>query len=74
MQCPYCPEYSIMRFNEYNVPINQKYIGWRTALLKCIFAGAVTEEQAMEAFGPAYGPRAGFYREQLYKWRNRVQQ
>lgn len=72
MQCPYCPEYSVMRFNEYNVPVNQKYIGWRTALLKCIFAGAVTEEQALEAFGPALGRASVFYREELFKFRNRI--
>jgi hypothetical protein len=65
LQDPCGPEYSIMRFNEYNVPTNEKYRGWRTALLTLILTGVVTEEEAERSFGPAIGEAACFYREQL---------
>jgi hypothetical protein len=65
LQYPYAPEYSIMRFNEYDVPTEERYRGWRTTLLVLIVAGVITEEEAVKAFGPAMGPASEFYREQL---------
>lgn len=65
IQYPYAPEYSIMRFNQYDVPTKEKWRGWRTTLLVLIVAGIVTEDEAMKAFGPALGPASEFYREQL---------
>lgn len=65
LQYPYGPEYSLMRFNQYDVPTEERYRGWRTALLVLIVAQVVTEEEALKAFGPAIGPASEFYREQL---------
>jgi hypothetical protein len=65
LQYPYGPEYSLMRFNHYDVPTEERYRGWRTVLLALIVTGVVTEKEAEEAFGPAVGPASEFYREQL---------
>ena len=65
LQYPYGPEYSLMRFNDYNVPTNERYRGWRTALLALIVAGVLTEGEADRAFGPAVGAASVFYRQQL---------
>ena len=69
LQYPYGPEFSIMRFNEYNVPTEEKYRGWRTALLALIVADVITEGEAERAFGPALGEAAHFYRIQLQTYR-----
>jgi hypothetical protein len=65
LQYPYGPEYSIMRFNEYDVPKEERFRGWRTVLLCLIVSDVITEEEAEKAFGPALGPAGEFYREQL---------
>jgi hypothetical protein len=65
LQYPYAPEYSIMRFNEYDVPLEERFRGWRTTLLVLIVAQVITEKEAEQAFGPAIGPASEFYREQL---------
>lgn len=59
------PEYSVMRFNGYEVPTNEKFRGWRTALLTLISAGVVSKGQALRAFGEASGEVADFYLKQL---------
>lgn len=64
LQYPYGPEFSIMRFNQYNVPTEEKYRGWRTALLVLIQTDVITEREALKAFGPAEGEAAHFYRQQ----------
>jgi hypothetical protein len=71
LQYPFGPEYSIMNFNKFNVPTQEKYRGWRTALLALIVKGAITEEEAERAFGPAVSPAAEFYLKSLYEFRNR---
>jgi hypothetical protein len=70
LQYPYGPEYSIMRFDEYNVPTKEKYRGWRTALLSLILAGVLTEAEADACFGKASGVASEFYREQLFAFRS----
>lgn len=65
LQYPYGPEYSVMRFNEYNVPTNERYRGWRTALLALIISRVLTEDEVHKAFGPATGEAAVFYLQQL---------
>lgn len=69
LQYPYGPEYSLMRFDEYNVPTNERFRGWRTVLLTLILNDIITEAQADKAFGPAYGPASLFYRQQLFDHR-----
>jgi len=66
LQYPYAPEYSIMRFDDHNVPTNERYRGWRTTLLTLICADVITEPEAEKAFGPALGPAGEFYRQQLF--------
>jgi hypothetical protein len=66
------PEWSVMRFNVYNVPTNEKYRGWRTALLHLIIANVITEEEADRAFGkPILNAASEFYRQQLQLNRQR---
>jgi hypothetical protein len=65
LQYPCGPEYTVMRFNDYNVPTTEKYRGWRTALLALIMENVITEEEADRAFGPPLGEAASFYRQQL---------
>lgn len=69
LQYPYSPEWSVMRFDEYDVPQGEKYRGWRTVLLVLITVGVLTVEEAHKAFGDPVGPASLFYREQLSKHR-----
>jgi hypothetical protein len=46
------PEWSVLRFNDYDVPTSEKYRGWRTAMLALIKAGVLTEREVNNAFGP----------------------
>lgn len=65
LQYPCGPEWMVMRFNEYGVPTNAKYLGWRTALLSMITLGVLSEKEAHKAFPLGEGPAAHWYREQL---------
>lgn len=65
------PEYSIMRFDEYGVPLDERRRGWRTCLLQLILKDALTEEKADKAFGKASGPASGRYLSMLYGFRHR---
>ena len=65
------PEYSILRVDIHQVPLNEKYRGWRTVLLRAICSGVITEQQAHEEFGEALGMASRRYRQQLFSWRNR---
>jgi hypothetical protein len=53
------------------LPLNEKWRGWRTVVLRLILKGFITEQQADKVFGPATGPAARRYREQLFEFRNR---
>lgn len=53
VQAGFCPELSIMRFDEHGVPTVEKYRGWRTCLLQLILKGIISEEKAVEVFGKA---------------------
>jgi len=70
LQYPYSQEWSVMRFDKYNVPTKEKFRGWRTALLVLIIAGVLTEEEAHRAFGPGTGDASEFYQMQLQVQRN----
>lgn len=64
------PEWSLMHFNEYDVPVTERYRGWRTALLMLITKGVITEEEADRAFGaPVLNKASELYREQLQDYR-----
>ena len=65
-------EYSVLHVDpRTGLPLNEKWRGWRTVLLRLIQQGHLTEQQALELFGPALGAPARRYNEQLYYWRNR---
>lgn len=67
LQVPVGPEWSVMRFDEYGVPTNEKFHGWRTALLALITKGVITKTQAHKAFGKPKGEASTFYRQQLFE-------
>jgi hypothetical protein len=61
----------VPRFDEYGVPKNAKYLGWRTALLSMIDLHVITAKEAHTAFPLSEGPAGAWYREQLFRIRNR---
>ena len=59
-----------MRFDEFDVPTSERYRGWRTALLRLIQEGVLSEAEVDRAFGPvAMGDVSLLYREQLEDYR-----
>lgn len=65
-------EYSVIRLDSHQLPINEKQRGWRTVLLRLITGSFISEEDAHAEFGePHSGPISRRYREQLYYFRNR---
>lgn len=70
LQYPYAQEYSLMRFNDYNIPTKERFRGWRTTLLVLITAGVITEAEALKAFGVPLGPASEYYQLQLQVVRN----
>lgn len=70
VQAGYMPEYSIVRFDQYGVPLDEKYRGWRTVLLQLIIKGIITEGTANTIFGKAYGPASSRYLSTLKSLRN----
>jgi hypothetical protein len=61
-----------MRFKEYDVPVDEKYRGWRTAMLHLILAGVLTEDEVNRAFGPVVDNDASwFYCQTLADFRRR---
>lgn len=72
LQYPCGPEWSVMYFNEWNVPTTEQYRGWRTALLQMILKDIITEEEVDRAFGPVVlNPASELYRQQLQSHRAR---
>lgn len=70
LQVPCGPEWTLMRFDEYDVPTNERFHGWRTAVLALIQRRVITEQQAEKAFGKVVENEASsFYREQLQQFR-----
>lgn len=67
------PEYSLWRFDEYGVQLDERRRGWRTVLLQLIMKGALTEENANRVFGEPMGPASGRSLALLYAFRNRNQ-
>jgi hypothetical protein len=70
LQYPKSPEWSVMRFNELDVPTCEKYRGWRTALLKMMMDEVITEEEVNKAFGaPVVNAASELYYIQLEELR-----
>jgi hypothetical protein len=75
LQFPYSPEWSLMHFDMFDVPIRERYRGWRTALLHLLLAGVLTEDEVDRAFGPvSLSSVSLFYRKMLYDKRRRLGQ
>lgn len=71
LQYPYAPEWSLMRFDMFDVPVCEKYRGWRTALLHLILADVLSEDEVNRAFGHVpLNAASELYREALYNKRN----
>jgi hypothetical protein len=70
LQWPAMTEWMVMHFDEYGVPTEAKYIGWRTALLTMIRAKVISEAEAHTAFPVGTGEVANWYLEQLYMLRS----
>jgi hypothetical protein len=71
VQRGFMPELSIVRFDDHNIPINERFRGWRTATLQLILKGILTEEQADETFGrPKFSPAFSRYHQILRSFRN----
>lgn len=51
VQSGFCPELSIMSFDQHGVPLAERLRGWRTALLQLILKGMITERAASKFFG-----------------------
>jgi hypothetical protein len=71
VQVGFMHEFSSMHFDARDLPLNEKWRGWRTVNLRLIQLGLMTEEQENEIFGKATGEAARRHNEQLYAWRNR---
>lgn len=70
LQYPMGPEWTVMRFDQWNVPIAELYRGWRTALLQMMLKNIITEEEVDRAFGPVVlNPASELYRQQLQSHR-----
>ena len=71
LQVPLGPEWTVMGFDEYDVPTAPRYLGWRSAVLTLIRQRVITEKEAEKAFGKVVENEASsFYRQQLTEWRN----
>lgn len=70
LQWPEMTEWMVMRFDQFGVPVNPRFLGWRTALLTMIRGNAITEAEAHQVFPVKSGPAAAWYLEQLYRFRN----
>jgi hypothetical protein len=72
LQYPYGPEWSLLHFNEFDVPICERYRGWRTAMLAMIEANVLTEDEVNRAFGPpSLNTASLLYRERVQTHRKR---
>lgn len=72
VQAGYMPEYSVLRFDEHRLPVNEKFRGWRTVLLRLILGGFISENDAHRVFGPPpINAASRRYRHQLWEFRNR---
>ena len=69
------PEWSLMHFDQFDVPVAERYRGWRTALMVLITNGVLTEEEVERAFGPVVLNEASeLYRQTLQSHRERKAQ
>ena len=71
VQVGFMPELSVMKFDDHGIPLDEKFRGWRTALLQLILKSAISEEKADEVFGsPDTTPAFHRYNSTLQMFRN----
>lgn len=72
IQYPWMPEWSVIRLDEHQLPVNYKNKGWRTVNLQIIREHILNEEQVDRQFGAvaALDNNGALYRKQLYNIRN----
>jgi hypothetical protein len=61
VQGGYMPEFSIMRFDDHGVPLDEAFRGWRTVLMQLSLKKLISERKINEVFGPARGPASTRY-------------
>jgi hypothetical protein len=72
LQYPRGPEWSVMRFDEFDVPTDEKYRGWRTALLRLMQEEIITEDEVNKAFGePVHNAASELYFEYIAELREK---
>jgi hypothetical protein len=72
LQYPWSQEWSLLFFDEYDVPAGERRRGWRTAMLELILKGVLTEDEVNRAFGPvSLNGVSQLYRERLFHYRKR---
>jgi len=64
------PEYSEYEFNERDVLQRCTQMGWRSALLRFVRSGILTEEQCDREFGPPSGGANSLWYKKLHDFRN----
>lgn len=69
-QIPLMQEFSVMHFDAHDVPLNEKFRGWRTVLLAMIEKGFLTERAMVQEFGAAEGMESRRVNGELYALRN----
>lgn len=70
VQHGYMPEFSIMRFDDHGVPLDERRRGWRTCLLQLILKGVISWYEVNQEFGEAKGPAAERYNTTLFSVHN----
>lgn len=71
LQIPAMYEWSVLRVDRHNIPIGEKFRGWRTVLMELIKKEILTEYQAHQIFGYPSGNRVfRRYRRSLWEFRN----
>lgn len=70
MDIPFMFEWSVLRLDPHQLPIGEKYRGWRTVLSKLIRRKVFTEQKAHEIFGIPSGATSKIYKRTLYDFRN----
>ena len=71
MQIPAMYEWSVLRLDRHNIPVGEKFRGWRTVLMELIKKEILTEYQAHKIFGHPSGNKTfRRYQRSLWELRN----
>jgi hypothetical protein len=63
-------EWTQMRYDEHDIPTNERYHGWRSVLMTLIQKEIITIEESDAVFGKPTGERSNRWYRQLYIMRN----